>query len=231
MKKILMIAMVIIMTFSFAACGESEEANAPKTEPGTGSSQPAAQTADAGKMLVAYFSYGENADLPASADASTSASIQVRNSELTGNTGIVASMIADATGAELFSIKTVEKYPDTYDATIEKGQEENNTNARPELATHIDNLDQYDVIFLGYPNWWYDMPMAMYSFLEEVSLSGKTVIPFVTSGGSGFSDTISAIAELQPDAVVQEGISISGDSAPDAKDEIESWLKESGYME
>ena len=114
--------------------------------------------------------------------------------------------------------------------TIDKGQEENNANARPELATHIENLEQYDVIFLGFPNWWYDMPMAIYSFLDEVNLSGKTVIPFVTSGGSGFSDTISTIANMEPEATVQEGISISGDSALDAGDEIEAWLKDSGYM-
>lgn len=226
MKKLLIPALAVIMAFSFAACGESEDANASKD--GTAQSY---ETVEEENTLVAYFSYGENAELPANVDALTSASIQVQNDELTGNTGIVANMIADCTGAELFSIKTVEKYPATYDETTAKGQEEKNANARPELSTHIDNPEQYDVIFLGFPNWWYDMPMAMYSFLDEVDLSGKTVIVFVTSGGSGFSDTISTIADMEPDATVREGISISGDSAPDAKNEIESWLKESGYIE
>lgn len=228
MKKLLILAMAVLLTFSFAACGEQEEAATPNTEPET-SRAPQPETTDEVNALVAYFSYGENADLPEDVDTSTSASIQVQNDGLTGNTGIVAGMIADAAGADLFSIKTVEKYPDTYDATIDRGQEENNANARPELATHIDNLEQYDVIFLGFPNWWYDMPMAIYSFLDEVDLSGKTVIPFVTSGGSGFSDTISTISDMEPDATVQEGISISGNSAADARDEIESWLNEAGY--
>lgn len=230
MKRIVIVLMILILTVFMAACKGNEtalETSMPEAENET----PHQSETDGGaKMLVAYFSYGENADLPAGADASTSASIQVRNDELTGNTGLIAGMIADATGADLFSIKTVEKYPGTYEETINKGQEENNANARPELATHIDNLGDYHVIFLGFPNWWYDMPMAVYSFLEEVDLSGKTVIPFVTSGGSGFSDTISTIADMEPNAAVQEGISISGDSAPDAKNEIESWLKDSGYM-
>ncbi len=165
-------------------------------------------------MLVAYFSYAENADLPDGVDASATASIQVWGNETTGNTGVVAAMIAETTGADLFSIQTAEKYPDTYDATIDKGQEERNANARPELATHIENLDSYDVIFLGFPNWWGDMPMAMYSFLDEVDLSGKTIVPFVTSGGSGFSRTISTIESMEPGATVQEGLSIAAPVPP-----------------
>lgn len=230
MKRIVIVLMILILTVFMAACKGNETASETSMPEAENETLQQSETDGGAKMLVAYFSYGENADLPADADASTSASIQVRNDELTGNTGLIAGMIADAAEADLFSIKTVEKYPGTYEETINKGQEENNANARPELATHIDNLGDYDVIFLGFPNWWYDMPMAVYSFLEEVDLSGKTVIPFVTSGGSGFSDTISTIADMEPNAAVQEGISISGDSAPDAKNEIESWLKDSGYM-
>lgn len=230
MKRIVIVLMILILTVFMAACKGNETASETSMPEAEVETPQQSETDGGAKMLVAYFSYGENADLPAGADASTSASIQVRNDELTGNTGLIAGMIADAAGVDLFSIKTVEKYPGTYEETINKGQEENNADARPELSTHIDNLGDYDVIFLGFPNWWYDMPMAVYSFLEEVDLSGKTVIPFVTSGGSGFSDTISTIADMEPNAAVQEGISISGDSAPDAKNEIESWLKDSGYM-
>ena len=102
---------------------------------------------------MAYFSYAENAELPEDVDASSSASIQTWNDVLTGNTGVIASMIAEATGADLFSIQTTEKYPDSYDATIDQGQEERNADARPELSTHLENADAYDVVFLGYPNW------------------------------------------------------------------------------
>ena len=82
------------------------------------------------------------------------------------------------------------------------------------------------MIFLGFPNWWGDMPMAVYTFLEETDLSGKTIIPFVTSGGSGFSGTIEAIEELQPEASVIEGLSISGSQAAQAQEQVEQWLDE-----
>lgn len=190
-----------------------------------------AESSEAGaqsSLLVAYFSYAENAALPDDVDASASASIQPWNGALTGNTGVVADMIAQATGADLFSIRTVEQYPDTYDTTIDQGQQEQSDGARPELATHLENLDSYDTIFLGFPNWWGDMPMAVYSFLDEVDLSGKTVIPFVTSGGSGFSNIISTIQQMEPQATVQEGLSISGSSATGAQQQVESWLSELG---
>lgn len=190
-----------------------------------------AESSEAGaqsSLLVAYFSYAENAALPDDVDASASASIQPWNGTLTGNTGVVADMIAQATGADLFSIRTVEQYPDTYDATLDQGQQEQSDGARPELATHLENLDSYDTIFLGFPNWWGDMPMAVYTFLDEVDLSGKTVIPFVTSGGSGFSNTISTIQQMEPQATLQEGLSISGSSATGAQQQVESWLSELG---
>ena len=89
----------------------------------------------------------------------------------------------------------------------------------------MENLDTYDTIFLGYPNWWGDMPMILYSFLEEYDLSGKTVIPFNTHGGSGFSDTISTISQLQPNAIVlQGGLSISRNNIQEAEPNILSWL-------
>ena len=206
---------------------ESTETETKQSTEGTAeaeSSEAAAQSS----LLVAYFSYAENAALPDDVDASASASIQPWNGALTGNTGVVADMIAQATGADLFSIRTVEQYPDTYDATIDQGQQEQSDGARPELATHLENLDSYDTIFLGFPNWWGDMPMAVYTFLDEVDLSGKTVIPFVTSGGSGFSNTISTIQQMEPQATVQEGLSIGASSATGAQQQVESWLSELG---
>lgn len=206
---------------------ESTETETEQSTEGTAeaeSSEAAAQSS----LLVAYFSYAENAALPDDVDASASASIQPWNGALTGNTGVVADMIAQATGADLFSIRTVEQYPDTYDATIDQGQQERSDGARPELATHLENLDSYDTIFLGFPNWWGDMPMAVYTFLDEVDLSGKTVIPFVTSGGSGFSNTISTIQQMEPQATVQEGLSIGASSATGAQQQVESWLSELG---
>ena len=255
MKRIVAMILSGMMMLVLAACSGngtqenvqpasalgSEQTSAPETL-SAAAEQPAASSEsltsevpadeNAGtNMLVAYFSYAENADLPDGTDASASASIQVWNGETTGNTGVVAAMIAETTGADLFSIQTVEKYPDTYDATIDQGQQERNANARPALATHAEDLDRYDVVFLGFPNWWGDMPMAMYSFLDELDLSGKTIVPFVTSGGSGFSRTISTIESMESGANVQEGLSISGSSATEAQAQVNEWLTELGYAE
>ena len=181
-------------------------------------------------ILVAYFTYGENADLGDNVDAASSASIQMLDGQVTGNTGVVASVIADLTGADTFSIRTVESYPDNYNDTIDQGQEEQQEDVRPELSGQIENLDSYDTIFLGYPNWWGDMPMAIYSFLDEYDLSGKTIVPFVTSGGSGFSRSVEEIEDAEPDAEVLEGLSLSDSEATDAQSDVEEWLGELGYL-
>ena len=139
-------------------------------------------------------------------------------------------MIREATGGELFSIVTVDKYPADYNATVDQGQRENQAKARPKLATHIGNLAAYDTIFLGFPNWWYDMPMAVYSFLDEYDLSGKTIIPFSTSGGSGFSDAINSIQRAEPNATVLKGLTIRDSSAVNAKADVAAWLREVGVV-
>lgn len=194
-------------------------------------SAPVDETAGESHILIAYFAYGENAPLADGVDASTSASIQYRDDKLTGNTGLVAGMIADATGGDLFSILTVEQYPDSYDDTIDVGQEEKRANARPELSSHIEDLDRYDTIFLGFPNWWGDMPMAVYSFLDEYDFSGKTIVPFVTSGGSGFSNTIRAIESAEPDATVLEGLALRDSRSPQAESDVAAWLSQLGLAE
>ena len=106
----------------------------------------------------------------------------------------------------------------------------NDPSARPEFADGNLNLTAYDRIFLGFPNWWYDMPMPIYSFLEEYDFSGKTIIPFVTSGGSGFSSAISTIEEMESGATVIEGISIGARSATGAQADVEAWLTDLGYL-
>ena len=192
-------------------------------------SAPVDETAGEGRVLIAYFAYGENAPLADGVDASTSASIQYRDGKLTGNTGLVAGMIADATGGDLFSILTAEQYPDSYDDTIDVGQEEKRADARPELSSHIEDLDRYDTIFLGFPNWWGDMPMAVYSFLDEYDFSGKTIVPFVTSGGSGFSNTIRAIEDAEPDATVLEGLALRDSRSTQAEGDVTEWLDRLEY--
>lgn len=228
-KKIIAMIITGILAVSVTACqSDGEQSSSQSQNSGQTESSANVEIPEDANILVAYFTYGENAKMPDGVDASSSASIQAWDGDTTGNTGLAAHWISDAAGGDLFSIQTEEKYPGDYDDTVDQGQEEQSENARPKLSSHVDHMDQYDVVFLGYPNWWGDMPMAVYSFLDEYNLSGKTVIPFVTSGGSGFSDTVSAIKEEEPDADVQEGLELSDSETADSEDEVKSWVESLG---
>lgn len=154
-------------------------------------------------ILIAYFSRVGNTDFPEGIDALSSASLILKDGEIYGNTQYIATLIEQYTDGDLFLIETEEKYPADYDEMDEQGGRENRERTRPELAAHVQNIDGYHTVFLGFPIWYYDMPMAVYTFLEEYDLSGKKIIPFVTSGGSDFSDSISEIQKLQPEAEVE----------------------------
>lgn len=177
-------------------------------------------------ILIAYFSRVGNTDFPDGVDAITSASLLVKDGELYGNTQYIATLIQQQTDGELFLIQTEERYPADYDETDRQGQQENRDRVRPALASHVENMDEYDVIFLGFPNWYYDMPMAVYSFLEEYDLAGKTIVPFVTSGGSGFSNSIAEIQNIQPDTeVLTDGYKVSHSRVDDVTSEdIAEWI-------
>lgn len=138
----------------------------------------------------------------------------------------MALTIQDAIGGDLFRIETKEAYPLDHEPLVDQAAEEQDENARPELAAHIENPEQYDTILLGYPNWWGDMPQPLFTFLEEYDFSGKTIIPFNSHGGSGFSNTIEEIKELQPDAnISDEGLSISRDKVADSVQDVTDWAK------
>lgn len=133
-------------------------------------------------------------------DAVTSASIQLIGGDVQGSTEEIARMIQKEIDGDLFSIQTMERYPVDYDTLIDQGGNEKNEGASPELSSHVAHMEDYDIVFLGFPSWWYDMSMPVYSFLEEYDFSGKTVIPFVTSASSGFSDAIDTLGTLLPEA-------------------------------
>lgn len=165
-------------------------------------------------VLIAYFSRaGENYNV----------GIVER-----GNTDILAEIVADETGGELFRIETVKEYPVDYDEMLPIATEERTNNERPELKTSIENFDSYDVVFVGYPIWWGDMPMAMYNFLESYDWNGKTVIPFNTHEGSGQAQTVGAIRNICEGADVMSGFSVRGSVAQNegesARTIVQNWL-------
>ena len=176
-------------------------------------------------ILIAYFSVPEDIDTNG-IDADSGASVVVKDEEVLGNMEYMALTIQDAIGGDLFRIETKEAYPLDHEPLVDQAAEEQDENARPELATHIENPEQYDTILLGYPNWWGDMPRPLFTFLEEYDFSEKTIIPFNSHGGSGFSNTIEEIKELQPDAnISDEGLSISRDKVADSVQDVTDWAK------
>ncbi len=157
------------------------------------------ETTKSGKILVLYFSQS-------------------------GNTEAVANIIHNEVGGDIVKLETTQTYPSNYNELVDYAQKEQRQNARPELKTKINNIDQYDTIFLGYPKWWADMPMPLYTFLDEYDLSGKTIAPFITHGGSGLSGTPNKIKKEEPNAMVTEGLAVSGSSAKNSQSTVKNWL-------
>ena len=150
-----------------------------------------------------------------------------------GNTQIVAEYIADEVGADSFHIETVTPYPADYDDCCDVAKQELNDKARPEIQGGVENMEQYDIVFLGYPIWWGDMPMAVYTFMDSYDFSDKVVIPFNTHEGSGESGTYSAIGSYMPNAQVLDGMAIQGQTAQefsnDTQQAVRDWLDGLGF--
>lgn len=154
-----------------------------------------------GTVLIAYFSWG-------------------------GNTQGIAEEIQAQTGADLFEIQMVEPYSTDYNTVLEQAQQDQNAQARPELSTHVEDMEQYDTILLGYPNWWASIPMPVASFLEEYDFTGKTIVPFCSHGGGRFGQSLTAITKLVPEAVLGEGLAISYSGSSGMPDDVAAWLEQ-----
>ncbi len=188
------------------------------------------KTAGTGKVLIVYFAVAENSEV----DAISSASVMEVDGEAKGLVRTVAEDIQAVTGGDLFSIETSVDYPGNIDELIEYASVEQKDDVRPELTSHIENLDEYDTIFIGYPLWWYDLPQVMYSFFDEYDFSGKTIIPFDVHRGSSLSGTPDTIQELEPDAtVISDGFAVvhesAAESVSDVAADVEEWLHGLGY--
>jgi flavodoxin len=147
-----------------------------------------------------------------------------------GNTKIVANMIQEMIGGDVFRIDTIKSYPEDYTETINVAKKEQHDNARPELSSYVENMNFYNVIFLGYPNWYGTMPMPVFTFLEEHDFSDKTIIPFCTHEGSELGRSEKDIAKLCPKATLLKGLAIHGSRVSDAKIDITNWLNKLGII-
>jgi flavodoxin len=219
MKKIISVILVLSLIFAFSACAKVSGEKEPITEVQTEQTTKASEndTTNESKSIVVYFSRaGEQYGV---------GTIEK------GNTKIVAEMIADKTGADLFEIEpTDSRYDLSYDDLTDYAKKEQADNARPEYKGSID-LSAYDTVYLGYPIWWGDLPMIVYTFLENNDFSGKTVCAFCTHAGSGDAGTARNISKTIPDANVNDNVlAIAGTTAQNEQDkalsEVEEWLDE-----
>ena len=163
----------------------------------------AAKKGGAGKVLVAYFSWS-------------------------GNTREIATQIHGRVGGDLFEIEASKAYPTDYRECTEVAKKEQEANARPALSTKVADMAQYDVVFIGYPNWWGTIPMPLFTFFEQYDFAGKTVIPFCTHEGSALGRSAQDIAKLCPQAKILQGLAIRGSGVKSAQDEVASWLRTIG---
>ncbi len=238
MKNIMKLGFLGTALFSLAACsggnesggsaGSSSAADSSSATDASNAQTSAAPTTELsekfGKSLVVYFSQPETDD-PDNMSTEEDNSAIVVDGEVLGNVQYVGMNIQENVGADIFRIEPEEPYTTDHDELVDIASAEQEENTRPALAATVEDLDQYDTIFLGYPNWWGDMPMVLYTFLDEHDLSGKTIIPFNVHGGSGFSSTISTIADEEPDAtVVEDGYSVSRNNVEDSVTEVVDWL-------
>ena len=223
MRKILVWILSIMTMFVFTACGEtSDNSKSDSTATSKVEEQPTTISKNSNsKILVAYFSRaGEN--------------YQVGVIEK-GNTRIAAEMIAEATNADIFEIKTIKPYPESYQECTEIAKKELEQDFRPEIAGKVNNMEKYDTIFLCYPIWWSDLPMAVDTFLESYDFNGKTIIPFCTSASNYMTGKEVNIPKFAKGSTVREGLGLQGkrcqDDPESVRQDINKWLTDLGFNE
>ncbi|WP_300711786.1 flavodoxin [uncultured Brachyspira sp.] len=181
------------------------------------------------KILIAYFTWADNTvvENPSSIDLDAETSASVLSP---GNTELIAGWIKEETGGDLFSIKTQNKYSSDYDECLNQARIERDNNERPALTDKVNNINDYDIIFLGFPNWWYTCPMAVFTFIENHNLSGKTIIPFCTHGTGGMAGTIIDLKNLLPnDCKVLDAVGVYRPEVKNSKNKILNWIRKLEY--
>lgn len=231
MTKALCILLAIAMTISLASCGTSgtQSGSSPAME--SSRSEPSETTGQTGEegqgsnILVAYFSWADNAILAENVDAVTSPSVIPP-----GNVQQLAGWVQEETGGDLFAIRVIDPYPSDWDDCLARANQERGDNARPELMENVKNLNQYDTVFLGYPNWWYGVPMALLTFLEQNDLSGKQVYLFCSHGTGGLARSVEIITEAAPDAAISDNIfDCYEEETSSSQKVIQNWVAGLGY--
>ena len=221
LRKVATLGLTMIILFTVGACG-----NSPSQSNDTISSTPESKDSNDSKGLESE----QNSTAPDSSQTATDAesSVLIAYFSWSGNTKQLAEIIQEQAGGDLFEITPETPYTDDINKLSGIALQEQRDNIRPALATHVDDMEKYDVVFVGYPNWWNNMPMPVFTFLEEYDFSGKTVIPFTTYGDGVFGRSINSLKEALPNSTVSDGLAIQEHKLENASEEVTEWLKELG---
>ena len=223
MKKLLALIITMMMVFTLAGCSSNAGRNT-QNEKKTQSNEVNSQTGDKETDNQSVGNNGKtNKDI-------TNKHILVAYFSYSGNTKVIANKIHENVGGDIFEIKTVDPYPTDYNTVVKQAKKEQEENYRPKLATKVDNIDSYDVIFVGYPDWWVTMPMPVFSFLEQYNLSGKTIVPFCTHEGSGLGRSVDDIKKACPKSTILDGLAINDKEINNADKDISNWLNKIGIL-
>lgn len=231
MKQLFIILLLLIPTMTFAGCSDGNDelqTEIPDNPGNNDNDEPGTVTPGNGKILIAWFSRWGNTNYPSDVDATTGASIIVDNGSRRGTTEIVARYIQTAVGGDLHLIETSAPYPTEFDDVRDQNHTEQAAGTLPALKNRIENMEQYDVIFIGYPNWALDVPQAILSFLSAYDFSGKTVVPFCTHAGYGAGSSYRSVQNAASDANVLDGIAIKDSEVLSAESQVQSWLERIG---
>ena len=172
----------------------------------------------------------ETSDVEIGESGSDDTDILIAYFSWSGNTKQLAGMIQEQTGGELFEIEPETPYTDDINELSGISLQEQRDNMRPALISVLEDISQYEVIFIGYPNWWNNMPMPVFTFLEEYDFSGKTVIPFTTYGNGVWGKSVNSIQEMLPESVILDGLAIQEHELQNAPSKVSEWLKELGMI-
>ena len=228
MKKWTSLLLTLATVLFLAACGNSGTQENTSEPPASVSGSTTEETpAPTDTEAPAEEPAEEPSEEPAESETPTagdSSSVLIAYFSWSGNTEQVAQIIQQETGGDLFEITPATPYTDDYNELLDIAQQEQSDNARPELAGQVENWEQYDTVFVGYPNWWSDAPMAVYTFVESYDWNGKTLIPFNTSASGGFGRSLSGLEESASGATILEGISFTARTLGDAQSEVTAWL-------
>ena len=228
MKK--RISALLTLTLFLSSCGgnvpkapsESHSASVTSDIMSTEAEEQAEETAEENKVLIAYFSWAENA-VQDNIDAMTSASVKSP-----GNVAQFAQWIENETGGDLFSIQVTEPYPADWDGCLARANEEKADGTHPALSETVENISEYDTVFLGYPNWWYSCPMAIFSFIDTHDLNDKNIYLFCSHGTGGLAGSVQDITAALPEsAVVSDNVfHVFQDDTANAKEDLQEWLND-----